>query len=443
MRLSLLIAGMFILILKMSVANAQCLPDDTIRQRINDIKADKNDYPVKIKLLSKLRASYLKCHPKPGPVYAEIEHRLGDFYSQINDLEKAIAYTDTAVEINSHTHVTEPFLCNSFFNLGIFYSRLYLLNESRDYYNRSLAIGRKFPDEYLIATMAYVDLSFSYFQIGDFQQSRDIASAGLRFTPEATDTLGVASLLAQKAQAETKLGSFQAAHGSILKSLFLLRHYQNKDIFQKMDLATSYSVYARLLNATDKHLEATVFYKKAFELNKKINNLPQCARDLMDMGLVFDEDLRQEDKARACYRQGLQLEVDNQSQDYYRIASLYNNIGLTYWREGNFETSLAYYQKALNALPINFKDKAYNRNPNPEMLRLIFNDFVASVLLENKGECLLNLYERERRKPVLNAALETFLLADKAVDMMRWNQYGEQSKLFWRNETKNMYENAI
>lgn len=442
MRLLLLMAGVSILALKPGVGNGQCLPDDTIRQRINVIRFDKNNFQEKIRLLSKLRASYLKCHPKPGPVYAEIEHRLGDFYDHIGDVKKAIDYTDTAVEINSHTHKVEPYLCHSFYNLGSYYSELYLLNESMAYYNRSIIIGRQFPGEYHVTALAYIALSFAYFQIGDFHQSRDIALTGLLSTP-AKDTLDVAGLLALMAQAEIKLGDYQAAQKNITKSLFLLQQYQTKDSDQKEYLATSYSIYARLLNATGMHLAATAFYKKAFDSNMENNKLWQCARDLMDMGLVFDEDLGQEDKARACYLQGLQLKMDDQARDYYRTAGLCLNIGLSYWREGNFEAALAWYQKALNALPINFKDKAYNSNPNPEVLRLIFNNFIVSVLLANKGECLLNLYQKEHQKRVLNAALETFLVADKAVDMMRWNQFGEQSKLFWRNKTKKMYENAI
>jgi CHAT domain-containing protein len=435
MRLLLLIAGMIILAFLPVAGDGQCLPDDSIRQHIDDIKNDKNDFPVKIGLLSMLRASYLKCHFKPGPVYAEIEHRLGDFYGKIGDFEKAIAYTDTAIEVNSHAGAVQPFLCNSFFNQGQFYNQLYLLNESRDYYSRSITIGRKFPDKYFIAAMAYEQLSFSYFQIGDYQQSRDIASAGLKFTEGIKDTIGVASLLAQKAQSEIKLGSFKVAQQDIEQSLLLLGHYQNEQ------LATSYSVYARLLNATGKHHAATVYYKNASELNKKAGQLGQCSRDLMDMGLVYDEDMRREDQARACYEQGLQPAI--QAKDYYQIAGLYTNIGLTYWRQGNFETALAYYQKALNALPINFKEKAYTQNPSPDLLRLIFNNYVTSILLANKGECLLSLYKKEHRKQVLDAALETFVLADKTVDLMRWTQHGEQSKLFWRSNTKHMYENAI
>ncbi len=435
MRLLLLIAGMFILAFLPVAGGGQCLPDDSVRQHIDDIKNDKNDFPVKIDLLSKLRASYLKCHSIPGPVYAEIEHRLGDFYGKIGDFDKAIAYTDTAIDVNTHTGQTEPFLCNSFFNLGQFYRQLYLLNESRDYFSRSITVGRKFPDKYFIAAMAYEQLSFSYFQIGDYQQSRDIASAGLKFTQYIKDTIGVASLLAQKAQSEIKLGSFKVAQQDIERSLLLLGHFQNEQ------LATSYSVYARLLNATGKHQAATVYYKNASELNKKAGQLGQCSRDLMDMGLVYDEDMRREDQARICYLLGLQPAI--QAKDYYQIAGLYTNIGLTYWRQGDFKTALTHYQMALNALPISFKDKAYTQNPSPDMLRLIFNNYVTSILLANKGECLLSLYKKEHHKQVLDAALETFVLADKTVDLMRWNQHGEQSKLFWRSNTKHMYENAI
>jgi CHAT domain-containing protein/tetratricopeptide (TPR) repeat protein len=439
MRSSLLTAGLFMLALKPGAGNGQCLPDDTIRQRIAEIRADQNTYLIKIDLLSKLGVSYLRCHPKPGPAYAEIEHRLGDFYNQIGDIKKAIDYTDTAVEINSHTGKPEPFLCHSLYNLGTFYKKMYLLNISRDYYKRAIEIGRRFlKTEYHVTALAHIALSVDYFQIGDFQQSSNTASVGLLLTP-VTDTLDVAELLAQKVQSEIELGSYQDARQDIKRSLFLLRGYSVKDPLQKSGLSSAYSVYARLLNATGKHLAATDYYKKAFELNMENRDLAQCARDLMDIGLVFDDNLGQEDKARACYQKGLQLNTG----DSYVITGLYINMGLSYWREGNFKTALACYQKGLNTLPINFKDTGYERNPGPEMLRLIFNDFFASILLGNKGECLLNLYQKEHSLPVLKAALQTFLIADQAVDMMRWNQYAEQSKLFWRTQTKLMYENAI
>ena len=439
MRLLWLMAGIFILALKSGAGNGQCLPDSTIRQRIAQIKADQNTFPIKIDLLSKLGASYLKCHPKPGPVYAEIEHRIGDLYGQNGDIKNAIAYTNTAVAINSHTGKLEPFLCHSFYNLGSFYKKLYLLNMSRDYYKRAIEIGRQFPKtEYKVTALAHTGLSVAYFQIGDFRQSSNIASAGLLLTP-VTDTLDVAELLAQKVQAEIELGSYKDAQQDITKSLFLLQHYTVKDPLQKSGLSSAYSVYARLLNATGQHLAATIYYKKAFETDLASGYLVQCARDLMDMGLVLDDKLGQEDKARACYQKGLQLNTG----DSYVVTGLYINMGLSYWRERNFKAALVSYQKGLNTLPINFKETDYAKNPDPEMLRLIFNDFFASILLGNKGECLLNLYQKEHSPEVLKAALQTFLIADKAVDMMRWNQYAEQSKLFWRNQTKQMYENAI
>jgi hypothetical protein len=64
-------------------------------------------------------------------------------------------------------------------------------------------------------------------------------------------------------------------------------------------------------------------------------------------------------------------------------------------------------------------------------------------LLSNKGEALLDQYRVEKNKELLHAALASFEAADKSVDLMRWKQYGDQSKLFWRGKTKSMYGNAI
>jgi len=104
---------------------------------------------------------------------------------------------------------------------------------------------------------------------------------------------------------------------------------------------------------------------------------------------------------------------------------------------------LAHYQMALNILPIHFKDSSIFSNPDSKMLKLVANENYASAILTNKAEALLNQYKEERNDLVLKAALQTFKVADAAIDQMRCNQYNETSKLFWRNITKKMYEDAI
>jgi CHAT domain-containing protein/Tfp pilus assembly protein PilF len=417
------------------VCNAQCVSDDSLRREINFIKNEQRETSYKINELAGVRTAYLNCHQKYGPVYAEILHRMGDFYAKAGSIEQGIAYTAAAVDINKHTGKPESFLCNSYYNLGIFYAQLGLVHHSDDCFNHCIAIGRGFPEKYFIVGMAHAQLAYSFFKAGDYQQARGIAIKGIFFSDKAKDTVEQGALWAQKAQAEIELGDFKGTMQSITIALTRLSGRDN------IDLATAYSIYADFLDATGKYHASTEYYQKAFLLNKKLQNIVQCANNLNDLGKVYDNDLKQPDSARKWYNKGLVFAKQNSNS--YQMAGLYQNLGVTYWRQHDFKQALIFYQKALNILPIKFTNRVIINNPGAELLNQISNDYYVSTLLANKAESLLALYKQTGIKPLLEAALRTFLLSDRSIDMMRWKQSGEVSKLLWRSQTKEMYENAI
>jgi CHAT domain-containing protein/tetratricopeptide (TPR) repeat protein len=418
-----------------SVSNAQCISDDSIRRQINIIKNDNGDFSSKISKLTALRVSYLKCKRKEGSAFAEIMHRLGEFYFKSGNQLQGVAYTAAAVNINLRTGVKEPFLCNSYYNLGVFYLQLNFIHQSNECYNSSIAAGRNFPDKYFIVGKAHTQLAYSFFKAGDYQHAREMASKGMFFSKAANDTVELGALWAQKGQAETQLGYFKEAYESISMSLSLLTGKENAQ------LASAYSIYADFLNTTGKYQTSVVYYKRAYLLNKSIQNFTQCANDLNDLGNVYDNNLAQQNNARKYYNMGLQLA--SSAQNRYQMAGLYENIGVTYWRQHDFKKALTFYQRGLNVLPINFKDPAIDVNPSFAALSQVANDYYVSTLLADKAESLLALYKKNLDKSLLKAALQTFLLADRSVDMMRWKQFGELSKLLWRSQTKEMYANAI
>jgi CHAT domain-containing protein/tetratricopeptide (TPR) repeat protein len=424
-----------LLALRAIISHAQCITDDSIRQEISLIRNGQREADYKLNKLAEVRTAYLNCHNKNGPVYAEIMHRLGDLYAKAGNIEEGITYTTAAVDINRHTGKPEPFLCNSYYNLGIFYGQLGLIHQSDDCFNHCIAVGRVFTEKYFIVGMAHAQLAYSFFKAGDYQQARVTAIKGFFFSNRAKDTVEQGALWAQKAQAEIEMANFKDAMQSITIALSRLNGKDN------IDLATTYSIYADLLDATGKYQLSTVYYQKAFLLNKKLQNTAQCANDLNDLGKVYDDDLKQFDTARKWYNKGLMFAKENGNS--YQMAGLYQNLGVTYWKQHDFKKALNFYQKALNILPINFTDRAITSNPEVGLLNQISNDYYVSTLLANKAESLLALYKQTGTKPLLYAALRTFLLSDHSIDMMRWKQSGELSKLLWRSQTKQMYENAI
>jgi CHAT domain-containing protein/tetratricopeptide (TPR) repeat protein len=389
--------------------------------------------------LQKLHQVYLKCYAPTDSIYARIVHRIGGIYSKTGDTETAIKFTKEAVSVNvkGTAGTDRSFLANSYFNLSTFYSQLYLYEDSHRALDECIAVSRQFPSKYFLTTMAFEQKSYAFFQTGDYQKSTETADTGILFAKEIDDHAAEASLLSQKAQAQIELNDLQKAEENIKKAISIF----SGDIYYADRLATSYSVYAQLLTSRGDLKSAVNYYKKSFALNETNAHWVQCSRDMLNLGYLYDYHLHDAPNALLCYKKGLDM-IDKSNDDYQR-AGLYINMGVLYWRHKDYQQALQYYQKALNALPIHFADPTVKSNPTATMLALVSNDYFVSTLLANKAEAFLDLYKVKRNKDLLAAALSTYQLADKAVDLMRWKQYGEQSKLFWRGKTKKMYENAI
>jgi CHAT domain-containing protein/tetratricopeptide (TPR) repeat protein len=421
-------------------AHAQCISDAELADKVNAVHSNTTmSFVKKVELLKTLQTGFLKCKKVRNGVYAQLVHRLGDSYSKTDDQERAIFYTKEAIAVNSSGKpgADPSFLANSYFNLGIFYKRLHLLRESHYYFDRCIAAGSKFPAKYFIVFMAFEQKAYSYYQTGDYQKSVELADEGLLFAQEAGDQNARAPLLAQRAQSAVELALFQEAEANIKEAIALLEK-TGSDV---PHLATSYSVYADLLSKKGETKVSLRYYRKAYELNKANGNLEQCARDLLDLGSVYADDLAQGAMAVYCYNEGIKLA--RETNDLYQLAALYSNIGMVYRHEKKYSMALKYYQRALNILPLNFADSSLKANLSMNMLKLVSNDYFVTNIIANKGNALLERYKVHGDREDLKLALATFEVADHAVDVMRWKQYGEQSKLVWRQKTKEMYEQCI
>ena len=422
------------------MSKGQCPADSEIIGHVADIQGNALEgFSEKIRRLKELQAIFMKCHRPKNAAYAQVVHRIGDIYGKAGDLERAIIYTKEAVAINSGKGpgLDPSFLTNSYFNLGIFYKRIHFLPDSHHYFERCIDVGRGYPDKQAIVFMAYEQKAYSSFQTGDYQKSIEQADEGILFAEARQDALAMAPLLAQKAQSEIEVGAFADAELCIRKAISLLK---SKDAGSE-HLATSYSVYADLLQKSGKIAAAVRYYQQSLALNTQKENWEQCSRDLLDLGSVYLHGLGQEQKAIYFYNEGLKMA--RKGGDSYQLAGLYSNIGVVHWRRKDFSKALAFYQKALNVLPLNFTDTAIKSNLSQDMLKLVSNDYFVSTILANKGSSLLGLYRKGKNKKILQLALKTYEIADHAVDIMRWKQDGEQSKLIWRKKTKEMYEEAI
>lgn len=429
---------LFIILMLCSVqAFAQCLPAEELASKITDIEGSAVANNKKIAVLRSLADAHLKCISVKDSLYARALHRIGDLYWREGDIDNALNLTKEAIAINSsaRSHAQPAYLANSYYNLGVYNNVLGRQSEAMGFFDSAIHFGSYYPNKHIIALMAYEQKSFLYFQRGDYQESIIMADEGIKFSTENNEPFYEAVMVIQKAQSQFALGDLAGAEKNITDGIKKLSNDPG------LYLATAYSVYASVLEGKKEYAAAKQHFIKAFELNRQFNNWAQCARDLMDLGYLYDHYLSDARKAINEYNKAMKFAI--QVDDKYLQASLLNNIGFVYWREKSHRQALSHYQHALNILPMGFDNPDWQINPSSDKLQSIANDYYLATLLFNKAQAMLDLSQREKNNKLIDGSLNTFLLADKVMTKMRWKQLFDESKLFWRQETKDMYERAI
>jgi CHAT domain-containing protein len=179
------------------------------------------------------------------------------------------------------------------------------------------------------------------------------------------------------------------------------------------------------------------YFKKAQDLFLKAKNNYDYSWTFVGIGFAY-YNMNDYDKALENFTKGLKTmnRVD-------RKVLFLDDIAAVYWMKKEYSTALQYYQKALSVAPIGFTSQTLFDNPTATNLKIA--DFKTYYLttLQDKADTWLEYYESTKQNEHLRIALDTYLTADKLIDIMRFEHSGVQSKLYWRNKTHHLYEQAI
>ncbi|NSL85920.1 CHAT domain-containing protein [Chitinophaga sp. Mgbs1] len=417
-------------------AHAQCPPPSWFMEKITAIEQSGLPDNIRLQQLDSLRLLQLRCFPQKDSIYARILHRMGDLYHYAQKWPDALAFTKEAVAVNrSSKGRQESFLVNSYFNLGVFYNKLFLYPESQHYFDSCILTGLHYPEKRRIVMMALEARAFSLYGTGDYQRAAEAADLGILVAQRMQDTLWEVAMLAQKAQ--SLLAMEDSTAGSLIRKALRLLPPDAPPAHQ----VACYTIYASVLGKEKQYRPAIAAYRQALRVNRQQQSWDQCARNMLDLGNLYMDDMKDAGHAFSSYKEGIPFA--RQSGDPYILAGVYNNIGTACWKQHKYREALSWYQRGLNTLPVHFRDSSLQANPDYHMLREATNDYFVSTLLSNKGESLLALFKSTGDSLWLQYALKAYLAADMSVDLMRWKQYGEPSRLFWRIRTRAMYEKAI
>jgi tetratricopeptide (TPR) repeat protein len=263
--------------------------------------------PDRLNQLLWLEKVYLKSECKKDSVYAKMLHRIGTCYFNIGDIEKAIIYTQQSIIINASKckRVQEGFLCNSFFNLGLYYTKLNDEKKAILYYGYCIEAGRQKTDKISIVLEAYEQIALLSFSLGDYEKCIQKAEEGFLLSESLNNSL-TPKLLKQIALGQIELNQTEKAEKNILTALKRTNTADDA-------LPSLYVTYANLLEKEKKSKEAITFYNMAFDLNWKKKDYKECSTCLINIGVCYGEDFKNASKAQEFYEKALRIQKKKRS----------------------------------------------------------------------------------------------------------------------------------
>ncbi|GAB3042196.1 CHAT domain-containing protein [Spirosoma pulveris] len=361
---------------------------------------------------------------------------MGRSYWYAGSLDTAIALTRRAIEVNQMNGpaVRRANLVHSYYNLGRIYGDKADYKRAIQSFTTAVIIARHYPEKWASGASAYDELSYIYYNIGDYEKAVNVAQEGIYLSQKAKDPKMTANTLVQQAQSLIVLDNLPAAAAALQKALRLTKQINEPGI-----TANVYSLLADVANKQQQVGIAIQYYHKAIALNKQANFRHGCFQSLTSLGLVYARKLRQYHKALASYKQALAYCDDTGG----RLVIL-NCIGKTQQDLTHYREAMRYYQNAFRLIDPTVDSVIFTTNPGSQFIKSSGNKEYLLSLIRDKADTWLDYAKatvNDRNR--LKAALATYNIADQMIDFMRWEHTGEQSKLFWRQKTRSMYERAI
>ncbi len=382
-----------------------------------------------------LSQTCLKCNIQDS-TYALILEKLAETYAEENKYDKAIILINQAIILNksSRKEIKSWYLEGNYFCLGKYYNQQGENQQSTNAFNQSIEIANKFPDYATYLSKSYSQKARILTKIGDYEKAIIQANIGIHYAILRNDKMGLGLCYSEKAKTLNSLGNSTSADSLAYKAIDVLQG-TNQESYS--NLGYCYYLLAQNFKSKQDYLKAIELYVKAqkYFLLSNVNDM--YYKTFISIGMAHYY-LKNYDQALNNFHKSLNI----RSEQYIKV-NIYDDIASTYWLKKDYSRAFIYFQKALSAAPIGFKESSGFHNPSINSLKKAdFKQFYLTTLTD-KADTWLE-YAQITKSPIhLQVALNTFITADKLIDLMRFEHSGTQSKLYWRNKTHHLYVQAI
>lgn len=424
-----------ILLLSPKQAAAQCPDFKQIWLNVSqplDPNIDDIGLAAQDKLLAAWHNQWKSCGAKQDSIFGLLLQRRGVVNSWTNRKKEALHFYEMANAVFSKPHgdtriSSKPkikFLIGECYLYGNDYIKAESIFEDI-VRTKTDKVHRNFQ------VKSYLKLAYISNSSGDYEKALSALEKGILLANELHDSFAALELSIEKIYSFQKLRRYRESNTIAYAAISLA-----KNLNRSNELISTYEYLATNYSSVSKTDSALYFYNKVIQIcEEQKQKVPVYL--YTNMGVMFFS-ARQYDKALEYYNKSLPLQVDP-----YHKALVNYDMAMAISKKKEWTKALNYFDRAFRLLNLT-SSGSLSTNPPASLMKIAARKQYLLSMVMDKGNTLLN-YAKDKNDPgeELKYALKTFMLADTMIDYMRWEHTGKVSKLFWRDITKEMYENAI
>jgi len=279
------------------------------------------------------------------------------------------------------------------------------------------------------------------FDVGDFVRCNEYATEGDQDVHREDDPHHYHNLfLTFRINCMLELKNFREAEK-------LLEHKVEEAPIDKPEFVwVLYAQMARVEVSKANYTKAVLYYDQAFRLAKAGKDTIGCLQMMENTGYyVYFKGSRDTRKALEYYRKAFAFSKPGHAasvSESIECLNLLTNTANAYVQLGAYDTAFHYFQLAFDQIGRGMNEGVLSSS-SLESLAHYDRVWFLTALMIDKGDAWLKQYKEQRSGRALVEALRAYRAADKVLDKIKSEQAEMVSRLFWRSDSRRLFEHAI
>ena len=431
--------SLFILgVLTSSLLCAQCPGKEDLTKKILHTRNSEAEYRDKVKELIGYENIYNTCGYGFDSTYTNLLMQIGEMFYFQHDFLQAIQYTNKALHViktnpgSSSIKPSQSILL--YYLLTIYCDSLKLIAQKNEAVDSCIASEKRYGTDYhYTCVLLAFKVSELYFK-GDYNLYAEYSSLGETLVHkyyrdrDSMDYLNF--FVSHRVLALISLKKFNDAEDYVIQKRPLYIKTKNKTYLGAINY-----LLAQVYKSKEEYQKAIVYLLKAFRFDSQTKKKDMSGEILNQVALIYQEKLNQPAAAFQYYNMALTYarQVDA-IVAYGKMANIYTG-------KNRFDSSEYFFEKAFNRI---------GAGTNEETLLLNTQLYISTSSCENvltivldKADMYLYQYHSTKNISYLDKALRIYKVADLLLNAIKTEQIVSESKLFWRQFVRRLYEHAI